>query len=114
MNRKSLLWHIVQPFLAVIELSLVLITGYTSRSLRDFVYDQTARDLEDRARLLQTEIEPRLAEARGWRIRAGISVAPDPRAKKGTQFVEQAWKALEVARQEADEGASSALAGPQV
>mgnify|MGYP000594435032 CR=1 FL=1 len=41
MNRKSLLWHIFLPFLAVSVLSLVLITGYTSRSLRGFFYDQT-------------------------------------------------------------------------
>ncbi len=56
MHRKSLLWHIFLPFLAVIVLSLVLITGYTSRSLRDFFYDQTAQDLSDRGRLLQSEV----------------------------------------------------------
>ncbi len=62
MNRKSLLWHIFLPFLTVSVLSLVLITAYTSRSLRDFFYDQTGRDLEDRARLLLTEIEPDLVQ----------------------------------------------------
>ncbi len=52
MHRKSLLWHIFLPFLAVIVLSLVLITGYTSRSLRDFFHDQSAQDLNDRGQLV--------------------------------------------------------------
>ena len=60
MNRRSLLWHIFLPFVAVSVLSLVLITTYMSRSLRDFFYDQTAADLQDRAQLLLTEIEPNL------------------------------------------------------
>ena len=55
MNRKSLLWHIFLPFLAVSVLSLVLITVYTSRSIRGFFYDQTARDLEGRGQLLLNE-----------------------------------------------------------
>jgi two-component system phosphate regulon sensor histidine kinase PhoR len=60
MHRKSLLWHIFLPFLAVIVLSLVLITGYTSRSLRDFFYHQTRQDLTARASLLIAEITPLL------------------------------------------------------
>ena len=60
MNRRSLLWHIFIPFVAVSVLSLVLITTYMSRSLRDFFYDQTAADLQDPAQLLLTEIEPDL------------------------------------------------------
>jgi len=56
MHRKSLLWHLFLPFLAVIVLSLALITGYTSRALRDFYYDQKAEDLHDRARLLQEQV----------------------------------------------------------
>ena len=64
MHRKSLLWHIFLPFLAVIVLSLVLITGYTSRALRDFFYDQTAHDLDDRGQLLLGEISPLIASGR--------------------------------------------------
>ena len=63
MHRRSLLWHIFLPFLAVVVLSLVLITGFTSRSLRDFFYDQTGADLTDRALLLNSEIEPMLVQA---------------------------------------------------
>ncbi len=64
MHRKSLLWHIFLPFLGVSVLSLVLITGYTSRSLRDFFYEQTGRDLTARARLLTAEMTPLLAAGR--------------------------------------------------
>lgn len=58
MRRQSLLWHIFLPFLGVVLLSLVLITGYTSRSLRDFFYEQTQRDLTARAQLLMSELTP--------------------------------------------------------
>lgn len=58
MPRRSLVWHIFLPFLAVVVLSLVLATGYTSRSLRDFFYDQTSHDLESQARLLIIDIPP--------------------------------------------------------
>ncbi len=61
MRRKSLLWHIFLPFLAVVVVSLVLVTAYTSRSLRGFFYEQTAADLADRARLMREEIAPLLA-----------------------------------------------------
>ena len=37
---------------------MVLITGYTSRSLRDFFYQQTQRDLTARAQLLMAELTP--------------------------------------------------------
>jgi two-component system phosphate regulon sensor histidine kinase PhoR len=70
MHRKSLLWHIFLPFLAVIVLSLVLITGYTSRSLRDFFYDQTEQDLHDRAQLLFAEVAPMLAGGDRDRLQA--------------------------------------------
>ena len=60
MRRKSLLWQIFLPFMAVVLVSLVLITSYTSRSLRHFLYEQTRTDLDNRARLLAALIQPRL------------------------------------------------------
>jgi two-component system phosphate regulon sensor histidine kinase PhoR len=68
MHRKSLLWHIFLPFLAVIVLSLVLITGYTSRSLRDFFYRQSTSDLTARANLLTAEMVPLLRAGDGAAI----------------------------------------------
>ena len=68
MRRKSLLWHIFLPFLAVVVVSLVLVTAYTSRSLRGFFYEQTAADLADRARLMREEIAPLLTSGDGAAI----------------------------------------------
>jgi len=70
MHRKSLLWHIFLPFLAVIVLSLVLITGYTSRSLRDFFYGQAGQDLADRGKLLLAEVERLLDRGDGETLQA--------------------------------------------
>jgi len=64
MHRKSLLWHIFLPFLGVSVLSLVLITGYTSRSIRDFFYHQSAANLNARAQLLSAELAPLLIDDR--------------------------------------------------
>ncbi|MBD3222804.1 HAMP domain-containing protein [bacterium] len=91
MHRKSLLWHIFLPFLAVIVLSLVLITGYTSRSLRDFFYQQSSSDLTTRAHLMTDEMVPlllrddeaaiqRTCEVRGKASDTRVTVvAPDGR-----------------------------------
>ncbi|HOX24458.1 MAG TPA: ATP-binding protein [Candidatus Krumholzibacteria bacterium] len=61
MRRKSLLWHIFLPFLAVGLASLVLITGYTSRTLHDFYYDRIREDLTERAQLAAVAVGPLLA-----------------------------------------------------
>jgi len=70
MRRRSLLWHIFLPFLAVILLSLALIMGYTSRALRQFHHDQTRQDLTERAGLLVQTIQPLLVEPDPDRIQA--------------------------------------------
>jgi two-component system phosphate regulon sensor histidine kinase PhoR len=57
MRKKRLLWQIYPSYLLVTVLSLLAATWYASRSLRDFYLEETASDLEARARL----IEPRLA-----------------------------------------------------
>jgi two-component system, OmpR family, phosphate regulon sensor histidine kinase PhoR len=62
MRNWSLIWHIFLPFLTVIVLSLLLITSYTSRSLRDHFLAQTDSDLQNRAALMVTAVQPLLAE----------------------------------------------------
>ena len=60
MRRQSLLWHIFLPFLGIIVLSLVLITGFVSHSLRNHFYAQTRADLANRALLMIAAIQPSL------------------------------------------------------
>ena len=60
MLRKGLLWNIFLPFLAVVVVSLGLITAYTSSSLQKYLYGQTRADLANRAALLASLIQPRV------------------------------------------------------
>jgi len=51
-NRK-LLWRIYPSFLLIILVSLLSVTGYTSRSIKEFFLEQSQKDLETQARLLE-------------------------------------------------------------
>lgn len=53
MRRSTLLWTLLPPLLAVLVLTLVLVTGFTGRSMRDFVLDQVQAELEHTARLTE-------------------------------------------------------------
>ncbi len=60
MRRQRLLWNIFLPFVAVVVVSLVLITAHTSRSLRNFFHDQMRADLANRAQLMLVALRPAL------------------------------------------------------
>ncbi|MFO7652548.1 MAG: ATP-binding protein [Candidatus Krumholzibacteriia bacterium] len=57
MHRRSLLWHIFPPFLVIIVLTLLLVTGYSSRALRHHQIAEAADDLDGRARLLAAQVD---------------------------------------------------------
>jgi two-component system phosphate regulon sensor histidine kinase PhoR len=58
MRRPSLLGTLLPPLLVVLVLTLVLVTGFTGRSMRGFVLDRTQHDLEKTCRLLQPQLAP--------------------------------------------------------
>lgn len=70
MRRRSLIWHIFPPFLAIIILTLVLVTGFSSSALRRHQFDVAARDLTARAQLLIGQIRPLVADRRDAEVQA--------------------------------------------
>lgn len=65
MGRKKLLWHLFPFFLLVTLVTLVAVTWYSARSWRLFFLEQTAKDLETRARLVETRIGGKAALENG-------------------------------------------------
>lgn len=65
MHRKKLLWHLFPFFLLVTLVTLVAVTWYSARSWRLFYLQQTATDLETRARLVESSIGERAALENG-------------------------------------------------
>ena len=55
-KHRRLLWQLFPSYLLVILISLLVVTWFASRSLRHFFIEQTASDLEARARLLEAQI----------------------------------------------------------
>jgi two-component system phosphate regulon sensor histidine kinase PhoR len=49
MRRGSLLWTFFPPLLMILVITLVLVTGFAGRSMRNFFMDRTAHDLENLA-----------------------------------------------------------------
>lgn len=58
--KKRLFWHLYPSFLAIIVITLVISSVYSSKSMQDFFLDQTADDLKIRALLLQRQVTLRL------------------------------------------------------
>ena len=56
MRTKRLLWQLYPTYLLITLISLLAATWYASWSLRHFFLDQTASDLEARARLVEKQI----------------------------------------------------------
>ncbi|MEW6657664.1 MAG: ATP-binding protein [Thermodesulfobacteriota bacterium] len=56
MRRKKLLWHLFPSFLLVTLVTLVAVSWYSARSWRLFFLEQTAKDLETRAHLVEGRI----------------------------------------------------------
>jgi two-component system phosphate regulon sensor histidine kinase PhoR len=65
MGRKKLLWHLFPFFLLVTLVTLVAVSWYSARSWRLFFLEQTAKDLETRAHLVEGRIGGQAALANG-------------------------------------------------
>ena len=52
MRRSKLVWQLYPPFLLITVLSLVVVTWYSSSTLRQFHLERTREDLEAKARLV--------------------------------------------------------------
>jgi two-component system phosphate regulon sensor histidine kinase PhoR len=55
-KKKRLIWQIYPSYLLIALISMVAVTWYASHSLRHFFLEQTAMDLEARARLVEKHI----------------------------------------------------------
>ena len=73
MNQKPFLWRIFLSFLAIILLSLFTITWYTTGIISDFYRKDTARNLEERARLTARQITLLLLQENYSSIRQNIA-----------------------------------------
>ena len=61
MRRRRLLWQLYPSYLLITLFSLLAVTAYFTRSLRSFYENETVSNLEARARLLEHEVDERLA-----------------------------------------------------
>jgi len=57
MKRVGLLWQFFPPLLTILVVSIVLVTGFSGRSIRSFMVGHTADNLESFAKALTTEIK---------------------------------------------------------
>ncbi len=64
MHPKRLVWYIFPWYLIIILASLAIVTGYTTRAVKDFHFNMTADDLEARATLFEKMISDRLGGPR--------------------------------------------------
>jgi len=55
-RKKRLLWHLYPSFLLITIISLIAVTWYASKSLKEFFLEQTASDLKARVRLFERQI----------------------------------------------------------
>lgn len=60
MRRKRLLWQLYPYFLLISLLSIIVVSWFAARSLHRFYVEQTAADIETRAKLTQRELMPLL------------------------------------------------------
>ncbi|RPI52890.1 MAG: hypothetical protein EHM49_04970, partial [Deltaproteobacteria bacterium] len=55
-KKKRLLWQLYPSYLFITIISLIAVTWYASESLKHFFLEQTASDLQVRARLFETQV----------------------------------------------------------
>jgi two-component system phosphate regulon sensor histidine kinase PhoR len=60
MHPKRLVWFIFPWYLVIIVISLAIVTGYTTRAVKDFHFNMTSDDLEARAVLFEKTIAGRI------------------------------------------------------
>lgn len=68
MRKKRLLWRLFPSYLLITLISLGAATWYSAHSWRQFYLKETSRDLEARARLVETQVAGPVTEAAGVRI----------------------------------------------
>jgi two-component system phosphate regulon sensor histidine kinase PhoR len=61
MRPKRLVWFIFPWYLAIIMVSLAIVTGYTTRTVKEFHFNTTSSDLEARAALFEEMIAGRIS-----------------------------------------------------
>lgn len=62
MRRASILANLLPPLLVVLVIALLLITGFTGRSMRGFVLDHTQEDLVKTCHLLESQLGALIVE----------------------------------------------------
>ena len=60
-KRKRLIWQLYPPYLALILLSLLAVSWYTSRSLNSFFIDRNRSELETHARIIEGRLQTPVA-----------------------------------------------------
>jgi two-component system phosphate regulon sensor histidine kinase PhoR len=60
MHPKRLVWYIFPWYLVIILVSLAIVTGYSTRAVKDFHFNMTSDDLEARAVLFEEMISEKL------------------------------------------------------
>ena len=84
MRRATLLGNLLPPLLLILVLTLMLVTGFTGRSMRGFVLEHTRKDLEDTCHLIIPRITPLLEEGAQPRIQAMCKEAEEQSGKRIT------------------------------
>lgn len=56
MNKKRFFWHLFPYFIGVILISITVVTWLTSKSIRQYYLDDTANELQIRARMLAEQL----------------------------------------------------------
>lgn len=55
-QRKRLIWHLYPPYLALILLSLIAVSGFASRSFNNFFLQRARTELETHARIIESRL----------------------------------------------------------
>jgi two-component system phosphate regulon sensor histidine kinase PhoR len=63
MHPKRLLWYIFPWYLLIIVVSLAIVTGYSTRAVKDFHFTATSNDLEARALLFEETLSEKIGGA---------------------------------------------------
>jgi len=60
-HRKRLIWHLYPPYLALILLSLIAVSGYASKSFNNFFLDRARTELETHARIIESQLQTEIS-----------------------------------------------------
>lgn len=60
-QRKRLIWHLYPPYLVLILLSLIALSGLASRSFNNFFLDRARTELETHARIIENRLQTEIS-----------------------------------------------------